>query len=77
MKVPADGKWHKIRKLFFHPYNDPASMLAVCMTLKPIWIHSNRNVIRDRRMPTHTRKSDSSRRDDFKKSKISLFKLIA
>ena len=69
MKVPAEGKWHKIRKLFFHPYNDPASMLAVCMTLKPIWIHSNRNVIRDRRMPTHTRKSDSSRRDDFKKSK--------
>ena len=64
-------------KLFFHHCNDRASMLAVCMTLKPIWLHSNRNVIHDRRMPTHTMKSDSLRCDDFKKSKISLFKLIA
>ena len=67
MRVPPEEKWHKFRKLFFHPYNDPASMLAVCMTLKPIWKNSNRNafgvndeenkmpriVIRDRRIPTH------------------------
>ena len=49
------------------PAGDPVSMPVVCMTLKPIWINSNRNafgvndeenkmpriVIRDRRMPTH------------------------
>ena len=56
-------------------------MLAVCMTLKPIWINSNRNafgvndeenkmpriVIRDRRMPTHKGSYDnlSSMLDQF------------